>query len=308
MNRRDHINRQAHAGFTLIELVIVIIVVAALSSLVAGFITRPVEGYISLGQRATLVYTAENALRRMQRDIRRALPNSVRVRDSVGTLNNITCTSGGGTDCSIEMISTLDGARYRRYPPGQVLDTTSVAVNSSFELLGRLENNPNPAAVNYVSIYNIGATTAGGAPVQGANAYTADVLPPALSSNVISPQGTAIALNASLDVISLTFPAAFRFRFQSPQQRVFLVDTPVSYVCSGGQLTRYSGYNISTAHNIPPAGAAALMADKLARCEFIYQPGTSQRAGLLTLALTVQHPRSGESVRLLHQVHVDNVP
>jgi MSHA biogenesis protein MshO len=299
-------NQQFSAGFSLIELVMVILIVAALSSLIAGFITRPVEGYISLGQRATLVYTAENSLRRMQRDIRRALPNSVRVRDSSGNQNSITCTSAGGTSCSLEMISTLDGARYRRYPPGQVLDTTTVAVNTSFELLGRLENNP--GAPNYISIYNIGATTAGGAPVPGANAYTADMLPPALSSNVISPQGTNIIINGGFDLITLTFPGTFRFRFQSPQQRVFLIDTPISYICNNGQLTRYSGYNITTAQNIPPAGTPALMADKLAQCEFTYQPGTSQRAGLLTIALTVQHPNSGESVRLLHQVHVDNVP
>jgi MSHA biogenesis protein MshO len=255
-----------------------------------------VEGYISLGQRATLVYTAENALRRMQRDIRRALPNSIRIRDSAGTLNNITCTSGGATSCSLEMINTLDGGRYRRYPPGQVLDTTGLAVNTSFEVLGRLENNPNPADVRYISIYNIGAT-GGAGPIPGANAYTADAGVP---TNVITPQGSTIAINASLDLISLTFPSPFRFRF--------LVDSPISYICSGDQLRRYAGYNITSAHNIPPAGTPALMADKLAQCEILYQPGTSERGGLVTIALTVQHPASGESVRLLHQVHVDNVP
>jgi MSHA biogenesis protein MshO len=50
------------------------------------------------------------------------------------------------------------------------------------------------------------------------------------------------------------------------------------------------------------------MADNVDSCSFTYTPGTSQRAGLLTLDLTIRDPATGEQIRLLHQVHVDNVP
>ena len=41
-------------------------------------------------------------------------------------------------------------------------------------------------------------------------------------------------------------------------------------------------------------------------CTFTYAPGTAERAGLVTLQFTVS--AQGESISLLSQVHVDNVP
>jgi MSHA biogenesis protein MshO len=48
------------------------------------------------------------------------------------------------------------------------------------------------------------------------------------------------------------------------------------------------------------------MAKNVSACNFSYQPGTSQRAGLVTLRLQITE--DGESVTLLHQIHVDNAP
>jgi MSHA biogenesis protein MshO len=55
------------------------------------------------------------------------------------------------------------------------------------------------------------------------------------------------------------------------------------------------------------AGAAAsLMADDIAACAFSYAPGSSDRAGLLSLELGIG--AAGETANLMSQVHVDNVP
>jgi MSHA biogenesis protein MshO len=48
------------------------------------------------------------------------------------------------------------------------------------------------------------------------------------------------------------------------------------------------------------------MANQLAACSFAYSPGTAERAGLVSLQIAVS--AQGESVSLLSQVHVDNVP
>jgi MSHA biogenesis protein MshO len=77
---------------------------------------------------------------------------------------------------------------------------------------------------------------------------------------------------------------------------------------------RYRGYSITAnqasrdSHGeLLGAGATAtLMADRLAACSVDYTPGTAERAGLVSLQFTVQ--AQGESVSLLSQVHVDNVP
>jgi len=95
---------------------------------------------------------------------------------------------------------------------------------------------------------------------------------------------------------------------------VYLVSGPVSYLCdpTAGTLTRYSGYAIASAQ--PTSGAAltaagasaALVAAGISSCSFTYSAGTAQRNALATLTLGISN--SGETVRLLHEVQVANVP
>ena len=137
-------------------------------------------------------------------------------------------------------------------------------------------------------------------------------------ANVITPPGTTIAIDAdgSTGEDRVTVTPAFRFAYGSPTQRVFLVDGPVTYLCDTitGTLLRYSGYaidasqaNRDSAGELLGAGATqSLMANQIAACTFTYTAGTAERAGLVTLQITVSS--QGESVSLLQQIHVDNVP
>ena len=100
--------------------------------------------------------------------------------------------------------------------------------------------------------------------------------------------------------------------------RAGLVNGAVSYICNGGELNRYTNYNFTNVAQ--PATAAALlalpggatetlMADNVTACTFTYTPGESQRAGLVTIDLTINDAAEpSEQIRLLHQVHVVNVP
>lgn len=103
----DHADRPAGGGlsmrargFTLIELVVVIAIGAIVVSFMAMFIVRPVQAYGDQTRRAELVDAADSALRFMARDLRGALPNSIRVADD-------------GAIVALELLATLDGARYR---------------------------------------------------------------------------------------------------------------------------------------------------------------------------------------------------
>jgi MSHA biogenesis protein MshO len=78
------------AGFTLIEAIIAIVITGILGSVVAVFINRPIQGYFDSVRRAELTDQADVALRRISRDIRLALPNSLRViRSRRGELHRI---------------------------------------------------------------------------------------------------------------------------------------------------------------------------------------------------------------------------
>jgi MSHA biogenesis protein MshO len=90
----------------------------------------------------------------------------------------------------------------------------------------------------------------------------------------------------------------------------------VSYLCdpAAGTLTRYAGYSIaasqsqrdSAAELLGAGAASAVVANKISACNMAYAPGTSQRAGLVSLQLAASE--DGETISLLHQVHVNNVP
>ena len=300
---------KSQAAFSLVEFIIVIVITGVLASSIASFITLPVQGFIDLSRRATLVYSAESALRRMQRDIRRALPNSIRV-NSTGT--------------AIEMINTIEGARYRVAPPPMPglnpLDRWLQlnTADTSFDILGNFS--PETLAgtdINHVAIYNIGSVDSSGTAIAGSNAY-GDL---AAGSNVITPSDYSITLTDDLvkvgeDNVTIVDSGGngFKFSYPSPNSRMYLVNTAISYVCSGGQLTRHTNYPFTNKPSmvVPPANStSALMSDNIDSCDFTYDSGTPSRSGLMSLDLTVTAitpTGTTESVRLLHQVHVDNVP
>jgi MSHA biogenesis protein MshO len=286
---------RAARGFTLIELVITIAVGSVVVAFMAMFIVTPMSAYTAQTRRATLVDAADSALRFMGRDLRAALPNSVRV-------------SASGSVTALELLATADGARYQDSGPlsnpALALDLTApdgaFATTVPFTQLTL----PWTSSAYFLSIYNVG--------VPGADAYQT----PPPTPNVITPVGTTITISAGATANQnlVTLSPAFQFAFGSPGQRVFLVSGPVSYLCdtAAATLTRYSNYTIAgaqpaSAAALNAAGAsAALVASNVAGCQFVLSAGTAQRNGLATL--TLQIAQSGESVQLLHQVEVVNAP
>ena len=151
-------------GFTLIEMIVVMVIVGILAAMGGLFISRPVEGYVDLARRTALVDAAENALRRMQRDIRQALPNSIRI------------ASGGQW---IEMLSTTDGGRYRARGPGNILDFTQ-SDTDGFDVLGRLSNMPDTGSM--LVVYNLTATAAPAMPTPATTGVRSRAAPSPRSS------------------------------------------------------------------------------------------------------------------------------
>jgi MSHA biogenesis protein MshO len=284
-------------GFTLVELVITIAVSSVVVAFMAMFIVTPMTIYTSQTRRAALVDAADGALRFIGRDLRAALPNSVRV-------------SASGSVTALELLATADGARYQDSGPlsnpALALDLT--AADGAFATTVPFTQLTLPWTSNayFLSIYNVG--------VPGADAYQT----PPPTPNVITPANTTITISAGATANQnlVTLSPAFQFAFGSPGQRVFLVSGPVSYLCdtAAATLTRYSGYTIASAQPtsaaaLNAAGASsALVASNVAGCQFALSAGagTAQRNGLATL--TLQITQSGESVQLLHQVEVVNAP
>lgn len=277
----------AGRGFTLVEAVVVIAIAGIIAAMLAVFIRAPVEAYVDTSRRARLTELADTASRRMARDLQAALPNSVRI------------TAVGGSTF-LEFIPVVGGARYRQYPTaggtGDVLDFASA--DSAVDLVG-----PVPvygAGVGAV-VFNLGQGS-------GADAYVGNNRATVTSANAADGLFSNDAAPHTLSFAARQFPLA------SPGARLHLVATPVTYECSPnpgnpalGVLRRHTGYGFSAAQPTPPTAASSLLATQLAECNLVYDPDvTRMRTGLVTMWLRIEE--SGESIRLVHQMHVENAP
>jgi MSHA biogenesis protein MshO len=264
-------------GFTLIEFVIVIVITGVIAAAISVFMRVPIQSYFDTTRRAEMADQADNALRRIGRDLRLALPNSVRIATS-------------GTSTSVEFLITRSGGRYRSEltstGTGDILNFSSNTDNS-FDVLG---SPVQVASGDQVVIYNLG--------ISGADAYETGTVRRAFS-------GTPGTLN-NISFTSTGSP----FPFSSPDNRFFIIaGAPVSYNCNltTGLLTRHSGYAISGTQSVPPITNGDIIASGVSGCAFTYASSMiSQRVGVVTLVLTIS--KSGESVRLYHAIHVSNVP
>lgn len=288
------INRMAYCrGFTLVELILVMLITGIMAGVTYTIISMPTKSYEQVVQRAALVDQAEMALRRIQRDVRRALPNSVRLAGA-----NV-----------LEMVNVVEGIRYRvgsAGNPAAELDFTTQ--DASFNVMGAFNTiAPNVNAPFRLVIYNLDPASA------GANIYAASGAV-AGTPQVVTPVDTVVNIAAPVaNETNIQLTPGHQFFLSSPQQRLYLIDTPVTYRCAGGLLTRYSGYGIALAQpddpDVLPLSAATSTADvarNVTGCNFSYAPGTTQRSGVLQISLTLSI--DNESVLLLHQVHVSNVP
>lgn len=285
----------------------VIVITGILAGIVAIFITKPVQGYVDSVRRAELTDTADVALRRMARDIRLALPNSLRLKDSS---NATVATCAAGTTCYVEFIITRAGGRYRDPADGSTggnfLDFTGTLSNPScpgtpslcFDILGTSPANPpNITDGDSIVVYNLGAGYAPADAYNGGNRTT-------VTLTSATPYRATMASNVFASQSPPLPSADSRFQVVGQNDRV------VRYGCVNGALTRSSGCDFTTTTTCTASAVLAGSAsnEPKATCELDYQANATGRNGLLYVNLTLTDTPSSESVSLFQQIHVDNAP
>jgi MSHA biogenesis protein MshO len=304
-------------GFTLVEAIMVIVIIGIVSGMVAVFIRVPILSYRDMLDRAELTDQADLALRRMSRDIRLALPNSVRV---------------SAAEDHIELLVTRSGARYLAAEDGVTTEPVlsfDDKNSTSFTAVGTPNTFAQVKAGDYAVVYNLGPG------FEPADAYALEStgVTKCPTTETVSKEGniaciSAVTAVAIRSINGYNIPAATitlagnPFAYQavpmtSPLMRFQVVSGPVSFYCAqntDGRLALWRAwdYPIKTNQVLPPASAKrALLATGLATCNGIFSYGTaaSQRTGLVRIALELRgRVDNPASVRLVHQVHVDNTP
>lgn len=264
------------SGFSLVEMIMVIVIVGILGSMVAVFVKLPVQQYFDIGRRADLTDIADLALKRIESDIRSALPHSARATSA-------TCPGGAGTCSFLEFLPSSGSGRYRAAVSGvtntDILDFT--AADSSFEVLGAM---PTFAAGDQVIV-------------------TDNTVAAAYGATYRTPWVSTVA--SIVTITSIQFPSV------SPSAHFYIVNQAVSHVCdpSGGTLMRYS-YAIQAAQPTTAAalGTGRLLANNVASCSFDVTQSNSLVAISLVVSKKDETRNLSDAATLYKVVHVGNGP
>lgn len=271
-------------GFTLVELVVVIVITGILAATLTVFLKPAVDSYFDTRRRADLTDMADTALRRMAKDIRSAVPNSVRLVP----LPSPTC---------FQLVPTIAGGRYRLFPDttnattlanSRAIDTATATV--AFDVLSPLSQVP--VQNDWIVIDNQN----GGDVYNGTN-------------------------RAAIDSIAASTTGAYRITLQAAKQfpvgydggRFVIVpnaEQTVFYSCVGSTLYRtVAAFGANQADTCALTNGAVVARDVVG-CTFVYDPnqGATQQSGFVWMRLELGRAGSGENFALNHGVHVDNVP
>jgi MSHA biogenesis protein MshO len=281
-------------GFTLIEAIIAMVITGILAGIMVLFIRQPVRNYTAAAGRADLSDSADLALRRMARELRAAVPNSVR-----------SIIVGGVS--YLEFIPTKTGGQYLAVEDnvaGNALSFTNAAT-VTFDIAGTVPSAPYAIRANdFIVIYNLGSG------FDRADAYAGGNI-----ATVNQVAGRTITLNAN------PFAAAPGVvPNTSPDHRFQVAGTPVTFRCEGnatgtGTLRRVSGYGFpapATPDQVARDAGGSLLANNVLSCDFSVSNTANRQSGLigltLSLARRVADTSDLETITLTHQIHVDNTP
>ncbi|KAB2919318.1 MAG: type II secretion system protein [Dechloromonas sp.] len=273
-------------GFTLVELIVVMVITGIIGVSMLIFFRPTVDAYFDARRRAALTDVADTALQRISRDVRPAVPNSIRTV---------------GNQC-FEFLPTSAGGRYRMGADivsavaDQPLDITQPV--TVFDVLSPL--NTLPAVGDWVVI---------------GNQNTGDVYAGSNRSQITAVGAGNAVREAALTVNAQQFPPGYDGgRFVVVPNNAG--NPAVVYVCSNagvdaagngtGTLLRVRRpFNAALA--ACPAGGDVL-ATRVSACTFVYAPnaGATQESGYLWMQLELRE--AGESVAMAYGVHVSNVP
>ena len=289
-------------GFTLVELVVVIVLLGIISVGSVGFITNSVQGYADLSRRDRLSSTVRVAAEQLGREIRNALPNSVRHTDDGRCL---------------EFIPIVQAGRYLSIP--------HTSEGATIQVLSQPSSLPDSPVNLYAAVYPLESNRGDGSSADNPIYDNAVGVGDSYSWSIISPAITSRVVSGGVDTLALNIPtsgdgsAGHRFPAESPTQRVFLVSQPISYCLDGANLYRYQQYGFvmsqrspTTTPALPTAdGQRWLLASGLTEPTgnlFRYKEATLQRNAMVLVDLYVQDVESGEEVRLQHEIHIRNAP
>lgn len=268
------IPRSTPGGFTLIELVAVIVILSVVAIGAFSFIGLGASIYSDAKERDQLLSEARFVLERLNREIRSAVPNSVRV-------------SADGR--CLEFLPSQWSTYYKTLP---VAPQAPAGQIEAVELLDMDGNGYQVVSGDQVIVYPVSAA--------------------ALYASTNNGYRKTLSGSSGSGIIRLQLTSATTFAADSPAARLYIAKQPVSYCVANGSIYRHSDYGYLENQNSNPANPV-LMGQHLSNdlgdatdWPFNFAPGSLSRRAAVYLRL--RFSLGGEQVVFNSEVHLPNAP
>ncbi|MFA6900532.1 MAG: prepilin-type N-terminal cleavage/methylation domain-containing protein [Desulfurivibrionaceae bacterium] len=277
-------------GFTMMELIIVIVLLGIIGAMGAEFISQAFKGFFDTDIRMEMYEEGKAALVRMEREIHIAVPNAV--KPLYNGIETDTCDET--TPCNGIKFGVIDdnamAGVFGQYTEARPTDGATITDRSA----------PLPATT-LISIYN---TTWEDFALTADNRVYSVITPatPPLDPNTMTLDRNIVSA--------------------SPYGRYYAVrPEAVSFSVGGGSLLRSTtavtaGNALSTiftnqqtlAQNVQPAIDPSKIAPNNKLPYFTYEPGTSTRNSVVSIHFAISSPNGEETVNFHKEVQIRNVP
>lgn len=268
------------SGFTLLELIIVIIILGVMSVGIAGFIKLTTQTYLNVTERDALLSNTRFVVERLNREIRNAVPNSLRTKN----VNGMHC---------LEFVAIEASTTYIDIPVAPEVIRNSITVIPFNDRNGNLYQCDSCA--DQVIVY----------PLSPSDVYD--------NHNDSSGKIFNVGGFSSAALNEWTIPISngnVVFNDDSPTERLFIVNQQVSYCLFVDKIYRYAN-TIGGVQGVPPDPNASLMAEYLAPLDtsnlpFTIVPATLTRNAMVQVNL--HFTRDNEDYVFNHDIHINNIP
>ena len=267
----------SHGGFTLIEIMMVIVILGIIGVVGADFIASIFRGFGDSNTRLAMYEEGKTALVRMERELHGMLPNAVCV------------TNNGGGSCE------SDGTGGNEIRFGMILEDMMRNNN----LVGSYTEEP----IDFPRISPATLTETNG----GASLQVNSIV------SVYNTNWNSFALGTRLFRITSVAANVMTFGGQtitepSPQQRYYVLDRGVSYRWDSGTKILYRSVETVNVGGLGTFGSSVEypLARDVGDCKFYYMAPSLSRNGIISVVFTME--KGGNSVVMHKEIHVKNVP